>query len=102
MNKLSSSCVLSTPIFSGDQDSVVPFIGTRTLIRELAEDLQLPTSVPYSAWYQNGQVCGWTISYGNLTFATVRGAAHMVPYTQPERALLLVQSFLSGKPLPSQ
>lgn len=42
-------------VFSGDQDSVVPLIGTRTLIRKLAEDLHLHTIVPYSAWYQNSQ-----------------------------------------------
>lgn len=90
-------------VFSGDQDSVVPLIGTRSLIRQLAKDLHLTTSIPYSAWYQRGQVCGWTVAYGkNLTFATVRGAAHMVPYSQPGRALLLFKSFLAGKRLPPQ
>eukprot|EP00250_Pteridium_aquilinum_P023162 c26310_g1_i1 orf=327-1787(-) len=89
-------------VFSGDQDSVVPLIGTRALIRQLAGDLQLRTSTPYSAWYQKGQVGGWTITYGkNLTFATVRGAAHMVPYSQPSRALVMFKSFVAGKRLPS-
>eukprot|EP00249_Psilotum_nudum_P000669 c1275_g1_i1 orf=228-1616(-) len=89
-------------VFSGDQDSVVPLIGTRTLIYDMAQDLGLPLSAVYRAWYHERQVGGWMVSFGNLTFATVRGAAHMVPYSQPSRALLLFESFLSGNHLPKQ
>lgn len=89
-------------IFSGDQDSVVPLLGTRSLVRRLAGDLRLRTSSPYRAWYDKGQVGGWTLVYGsNLRFATVRGAAHMVPYSQPSRALTLFSSFVANKSLPS-
>ena len=28
------------------------------------------------------QVGGWTVEHEGLTFASVRGAGHMVPYTQ--------------------
>ncbi|KAK6115008.1 hypothetical protein DH2020_007277 [Rehmannia glutinosa] len=80
-------------IFSGDQDSVVPLLGSRTLVRELAHDMQFEITVPYGAWFHKGQVGGWATEYGNmLTFATVRGAAHMVPYAQPSRALHLFSS----------
>ena len=49
------------------------------------------------------QVAGWAISYGeNLTFATVRGAAHMVPYAQPARALVMFKSFINAQRLPSR
>ncbi|KAL6748591.1 serine carboxypeptidase-domain-containing protein [Haematococcus lacustris] len=34
-----------------------------------------------------------------FTFATVRGAGHMVPYVQPVRALHLITSFLTGAKL---
>ena len=48
------------------------------------------------------QVGGYTEVYkGDLTFATVRGAGHQVPSYQPARALVLIQSFLDGTPLPS-
>jgi serine carboxypeptidase-like clade 2 len=41
--------------------------------------------------------------YQGLSFATVRGAGHMVPYTQPQRAFDLLQAFLQGgDPAPSQ
>ncbi|XAR62438.1 Carboxypeptidase D [Bertholletia excelsa] len=89
-------------IFSGDQDSVVPLLGSRTLVRELAHDLHFKVTVPYGAWFHKGQVGGWVTEYGNLlTFATVRGAAHMVPYAQPSRALHLFSSFVHGRRLPT-
>ncbi|KAL0326076.1 UNVERIFIED_CONTAM: Serine carboxypeptidase-like 42 [Sesamum radiatum] len=59
-------------IFSGDQDSVVPLLGSRTLVRELAHDLLFKITVPYGAWFHKGQVGGWATEYGNLlTFATL-------------------------------
>ncbi|ERM97972.1 hypothetical protein AMTRI_Chr06g195200 [Amborella trichopoda] len=92
-------------IFSGDQDSVVPLTGTRSQLTTLAHHLRLKTMIPYSAWYANGQVGGWVEAYEEslgLVYATVRGAAHMVPYAQPERALILFSSFLHAQPLPSR
>lgn len=47
------------------------------------------------------QVGGWTQVYGNiLSFATIRGASHEAPFSQPERSLMLFKSFLEGRPLP--
>jgi len=44
------------------------------------------------------QVGGYVQQYtGGLVLASVRGAGHQVPYFQPERALVLVSSFLKGK-----
>ncbi|CAA0360304.1 unnamed protein product [Arabidopsis thaliana] len=90
-------------IFSGDQDSVIPLQSSRTLVRELAEDLNYKTTVPYGAWFHKEQVGGWVTEYGNLlTFATVRGAAHMVPYAEPSRALHMFSSFVNGRRLPNK
>lgn len=89
-------------VFSGDQDSVIPLLSSRTLVRELAHDLGFKITVPYAAWFHKGQVAGWATEYGNLlTFATVRGAAHMVPYAQPSRALHLFSTFVRGRRLPN-
>jgi len=41
---------------SGDQDSVVPLLGSRTLIRELADDLKFKITVPYGARFRKVQV----------------------------------------------
>ncbi|XP_027350097.1 serine carboxypeptidase-like 45 [Abrus precatorius] len=88
-------------VYSGDQDSVIPFMGTRRLVDKLAKNLGLKTSVPYSAWFVDKQVGGWTQVYGNhLTYATVRAASHATPTTQPKRSFILFNAFLQGKPLP--
>ncbi|KAL8172206.1 hypothetical protein V2J09_024010 [Rumex salicifolius] len=88
-------------VYSGDQDSAIPLLGTRSLVSSLAKNLGLNTTVPYKYWLQNSQVGGWTQVYGDiLSFATIRGASHIAPLTQPERSLLLFSTFLAGKPLP--
>ncbi|KAK4481769.1 hypothetical protein RD792_012680 [Penstemon davidsonii] len=88
-------------VYSGDQDSVLPFTATRSLVNGLAKDMKLNTTVPYSAWYEERQVGGWTQAYGDfLSFATIRGASHEAPLSQPERSLVLFTSFVGGKPLP--
>ncbi|GAA0151966.1 serine protease [Lithospermum erythrorhizon] len=85
-------------IYSGDQDSVLPLTGTRVLIDKLAKELGLNTTVPYSCWFEGKQVAGWNQVYGNiLSFVTVRGASHEVPYSQPERSLVLFRSFIGAK-----
>ncbi|KAG7638359.1 putative carboxypeptidase D [Arabidopsis thaliana] len=90
-------------VYSGDQDSVIPLTGSRTLVKRLAEELGLRTTVPYRVWFAGQQVGGWTQVYGNtLAFATVRGAAHEVPFSQPARALVLFKAFLGGRPLPEE
>ncbi|KAF8021512.1 hypothetical protein BT93_G1835 [Corymbia citriodora subsp. variegata] len=63
----------------------------------------------YAPWYDKMQVGGWTQSFGRsrkgknatrLAFATVRGAAHEVPYASPSQALTLFKPFLKGSSLP--
>ncbi|KAJ6363562.1 hypothetical protein OIU78_003690 [Salix suchowensis] len=93
---------LAVLVYSGDQDSVIPFTGTRSLVSKVAQDLRLETTVPYRAWLSGNQVGGWTQVYGdNLSFATIRGASHTAPSTQPKRSLLLFKAFLEKKPLPT-
>ncbi|AES77859.2 putative carboxypeptidase D [Medicago truncatula] len=90
-------------VYSGDQDSVIPLTGSRTLVHQLAKQLRMNTTVPYRVWFAGQQVGGWTQVYGNiLSFATVRGASHEVPFSQPERSLVLFKSFLEGRPLPEE
>ncbi|KAL2959346.1 hypothetical protein AAZX31_18G262600 [Glycine max] len=90
-------------VYSGDQDSVIPLTGSRTLVHKLAKELGLNTTVPYRVWFEKQQVGGWTQVYGNiLSFATIRGASHEAPFSQPERSLVLFKSFLEGGPLPQE
>ncbi|XP_022153959.1 serine carboxypeptidase-like 45 [Momordica charantia] len=89
-------------IYSGDQDAVIPFIGSRTLVNKLAKVLRLNATLPYSPWFHKHQVGGWAQAFGDkniLSFATIRGAAHQAPYTSPERSLALFTAFLAGSSL---
>nr|POE98089.1 serine carboxypeptidase 24 [Quercus suber] len=83
-------------VFSGDTDSVVPVISTRLALNHL----NLTVKTKWYPWYADDQVGGWKEVYDQLTFATVRGAGHEVPKSQPNRALILFKSFLAGKELP--
>ncbi|CAL5187035.1 unnamed protein product [Lathyrus oleraceus] len=84
-------------IFSGNTDAVVPVTSTRYSINAL----KLPTVSPWRAWYDNGEVGGWTQEYTGLTFVTVRGAGHEVPLHTPKLALTLLKSFLAGTSMPT-
>ncbi|BBN16519.1 serine carboxypeptidase-like clade II [Marchantia polymorpha subsp. ruderalis] len=82
-------------IFSGDTDAIVPVTGSRSWIRTL--DLKIVED--WRPYYLNQQVAGYVTKFDNMTFATVRGAGHMVPYTQPERGLYLFGNFISDSAL---
>jgi len=86
-------------VFSGDADTVVNFVGTEEWIASLGR----PVSEKWSAWYyarldgeNNPQVGGWRIQYDRISFVTVKGAGHMVPWYQPAPALELFTNFLKG------
>ncbi|CAD6218823.1 unnamed protein product [Miscanthus lutarioriparius] len=80
-------------IFSGDFDSACPLPATRYSIH----DLNLRITTPWRPWTVNKEVGGYVQQYkGGFTFASVRGAGHMVPSSQPERALVLLDSFFKG------
>lgn len=77
-------------VYSGDVDAIVPVTGTRRWI----DSLGLKETKPWRPWKVDDQVGGFRHDFKGLHFATVRGAGHMVPYTQPQRALALFQAFL--------
>ncbi|KDQ51312.1 hypothetical protein JAAARDRAFT_140320 [Jaapia argillacea MUCL 33604] len=47
-------------------------------------------------WIVDGEVAGKTRSAKGLTFATIAGAGHMVPYDKPKQSLELVNRWLKG------
>ncbi|KAF9527913.1 serine carboxypeptidase [Crepidotus variabilis] len=55
--------------------------------------------LPLRDWQVEGIVAGRTRSAGGLTFATITGAGHMVPYDKPKESLQLVQRWLSESEL---
>ncbi|KAJ0020265.1 hypothetical protein Pint_31572 [Pistacia integerrima] len=79
-------------IYSGDVDGRVPITSSRYSINSL----NLPIQTVWHPWYINDEVGGYVVEYQGVTLATVRGAGHLAPSYQPERALLMISSFLQG------
>lgn len=85
-------------VYSGDNDAIVPYTGTRMWL----EKLDMPIKTGNHEWYVNTngkQVGGWATVYDRLTFTTVRGAGHMVPLMKPHRALHMFETFLANHSL---
>ena len=87
-------------IYSGSVDDSVSTDGTRAWLRHLRESNKLTYASVWSRWTVENQVAGYVEKYNEgLTFATVRGAGHMVPSSQPERALEMVRRFITTQNL---
>ncbi|KAH7510633.1 hypothetical protein FEM48_ZijujUnG0105800 [Ziziphus jujuba var. spinosa] len=63
-------------VYSGDQDFIIPYVGTLAWI----EALNLTVGLAWTPWFVDGQVAGYTVQYytdnGQLTFATVKARTH--------------------------
>ncbi|RZS10272.1 hypothetical protein BHM03_00041469 [Ensete ventricosum] len=96
-NKKKCSSGLGNPVleFSTDFNSRAEFFWSHGLISDSTYRI-FTSACNYSRY-----VGGWTQVYGDvLAFATVRGASHEAPFSQPERSLVLFRAFLQGRPLP--
>ncbi|KAG2425254.1 hypothetical protein HXX76_013838 [Chlamydomonas incerta] len=84
-------------IYSGDHDMAVPHTGSEAWTSELG----YPVKSPWQPWFvADRQVAGYYVEYGHgLTYATVKGAGHMVPETNPRDSLALFERFLADQPL---
>lgn len=81
---------------SGDADTVINFLSTETWILGLKRKVVNP----WAPWYYKQiegtkQVAGWGVDYDRISYRTVKGAGHMVPWFQPAPALELLKSFLA-------
>ncbi|WRX28844.1 Peptidase S10 [Theobroma cacao] len=76
-------------IFSGNQDAIVPIVGTLNHVNKLAKDMNLNLTKD-EAWNHDNKGEGWMYSYGNLlTFMTVKGANHHVTFSKSSDALFI-------------
>ncbi|KAK6131915.1 hypothetical protein DH2020_034352 [Rehmannia glutinosa] len=71
-------------LYSGDVDSIIPVTSTRYSIAAMG----LRVKKPWIPWYagDSNEVAGYRVIYDGLSFATVRGAGHLVPQSKPSRA----------------
>ncbi|GAB4853411.1 hypothetical protein Ancab_017589 [Ancistrocladus abbreviatus] len=86
-------------VYSGDQDIVVPYVGTFQWIKSL----KVPLVDQWRPWFLQGQVAGYTITYANLryriTYATLKGAGLTAPEYKPAEALALVDRWFAHYPI---
>ncbi|KAI8471231.1 MAG: peptidase S10, serine carboxypeptidase [Monoraphidium minutum] len=84
-------------IFSGDHDMAVPHTGSEAWTR----DMGLEKRAAWQPWFvgEPRQVAGYKVEYEGLTFATVKGAGHMVPQFKPAESLAMFNRFLAGDAL---
>jgi len=81
-------------IYSGDADMCVPNTGSEAW----TDSLNLPLVDDWRPWFLNNQVGGYVRSYQGLTYATIKGAGHMVPQYRPPQALYFFTQFLNNQP----
>ena len=89
---------IRTVVYSGDIDGIVPTHGTRNWIARLVATGAIAVTKPWRPWADSAtQVGGFVTNYGaQFSFITVHGAGHMVPSTQPLRALDVLTRFLKN------
>ncbi|KAJ6747626.1 SERINE PROTEASE FAMILY S10 SERINE CARBOXYPEPTIDASE [Salix koriyanagi] len=83
---------LAVLVYSGDQDSVIPFTGTRSLVSKVAQDLRLETTVPYRAWLSGNQGGNLVPEYSSIGGRLVDGHKFtVITYLSPPLEELLTQ-----------
>ncbi|OCH92451.1 serine carboxypeptidase [Obba rivulosa] len=87
-------------IYVGANDWICNWVGNErmTLILEWTGHDEF-VSQPLREWEVDGTPAGLTRSAGPLTFATIFGAGHMVPYNKPKESLELVKRWLAKEKL---
>lgn len=85
-------------IYNGDADACVPHTDNEWW----TQSMNYTVNTPWTAWNSESTIGGYYVSYrdGNFTYASVRGAGHMVPQTQPIAALTLFQTWITGQQWP--
>jgi len=78
--------------YSGDADAQIPHTSTEAWTSSLG----FAEVVPYQMWTLNKYVQGYATRYQHsFTFATVKGAGHMVPLYRPAAAHAMVSRFVA-------
>ncbi|KIM38984.1 hypothetical protein M413DRAFT_447347 [Hebeloma cylindrosporum] len=87
-------------IYVGTYDWICNFVGNEqwTLALEWSGQEEFGKQ-GLREWIVNGKTAGTMRSAKGLTFATIQGAGHMVPYDKPKESLELVNRWLSNKDL---
>ncbi|TPX60636.1 hypothetical protein SpCBS45565_g07445 [Spizellomyces sp. 'palustris'] len=81
---------IEVTLFSGDQDLICNWFGTRDMISELEwGGGQGFVDAPKMDWYVDDQLAGFYQTARNLSFVVFYDASHMVPIDKPKEALAM-------------
>ncbi|OSX56451.1 hypothetical protein POSPLADRAFT_1160107 [Postia placenta MAD-698-R-SB12] len=87
-------------IYVGANDWICNWVGNERMTLALEWSGQQDFAAePLRGWKVDGDFVGLTRTAGPLTFVTIDGAGHMVPYDKPKHSLELVTRWLSGSDL---
>ncbi|KAH9934973.1 serine carboxypeptidase [Fomitopsis serialis] len=87
-------------IYVGANDWICNWVGNDRMLLDLewtGQEAFVKESL--TEWTVDGAAAGLTRNVGPLTFATIYGAGHMVPYDKPAESLELTKRWLAGKEL---
>ncbi|KAF7795041.1 hypothetical protein EIP86_006185 [Pleurotus ostreatoroseus] len=89
---------VSIIIYSGNDDSLVTHRGSEVTIQNTTfGGIQGFTRRPSTPWYDDdGLNAGIVHQERNWTFVLIKGAGHLVPQQQPQRAFVLLREFILG------
>ncbi|KAL8246175.1 hypothetical protein R6Q59_007391 [Mikania micrantha] len=84
-------------IYSGDHDLTFPYVG----VEQWISSLNLEVEAPWEPFYVDNQVGGYLTKYTlnnySLTYATVKGARHVVDSYKPKESFALAQMWFSSQ-----
>ena len=85
-------------IYVGKNDWICNHVGNEAWTRALEWSGHAEfAGAPLRPWHVSGAQAGIARSAGGLTFATIEGAGHMVPYDKPKESLEMVKRWLAGE-----
>jgi len=84
-------------VYSGDKDFICNWRGGEAWTNAVNWSGKAQfNAAEYSEWTVNGKSAGALRQYKNLKFLRVYDAGHMVPMDQPENALSMLKTFITG------
>ncbi|KAG2747251.1 alpha/beta-hydrolase [Suillus brevipes Sb2] len=89
---------ISVVIFSGNDDSLIPHIGSQIAIQNTTfGGIQGFTRKPSTPWYKdNGEFAGIVHQERNWTYVLVDHAGHLVGHTNPQSGFVFIREFVFG------
>ncbi|KAK5641163.1 hypothetical protein RI129_009710 [Pyrocoelia pectoralis] len=89
--------VVDVLIYNGQNDVVIPYVGTVNYLRNLNFDGRIIYRyADRTVWRMNGDIVGYVTKAKRLTEVLIRNAGHMSPMDQPLVAYTMMEKFINN------